>query len=103
MRWAGHVARTEEKRDACRILVGKPEGKRPLRRPRHRRVDNSVTDFLKALSYGARNPIAKQRPGKHLPASAHDSKREFIANQRLGKQASSKIQTLFSVGSVQSG
>jgi hypothetical protein len=34
MRCAGHVARIEEKRNACRILVGKPEGKRPLGRPR---------------------------------------------------------------------
>jgi hypothetical protein len=32
MRWAGHVARVGEKRNACRISVGKPEGKRPLRR-----------------------------------------------------------------------
>jgi hypothetical protein len=30
MRWAGHVARMGEKRNACRLLVGKPEGKRPL-------------------------------------------------------------------------
>jgi hypothetical protein len=36
MRWAGHVARMEAKKNACRILVGKPEGKRPLGRPRHR-------------------------------------------------------------------
>jgi hypothetical protein len=40
MRWAGHVARMGEKRNACRILVGKPEGKRPLGRPRRRWVDN---------------------------------------------------------------
>jgi hypothetical protein len=33
-----------EKRNACRILVGKPEGKRPLRRPRHRWVDNIKMD-----------------------------------------------------------
>jgi hypothetical protein len=39
MRWAGHVARMVEKRNACRILVGKSEGKRPLGRPRHRWVD----------------------------------------------------------------
>jgi hypothetical protein len=32
MRWAGHVARMREKRNANRILVGKPEGKRPLDR-----------------------------------------------------------------------
>jgi hypothetical protein len=36
MWWAGHVARMGEKRNAYRILVGKPEGKRPLGRPRHR-------------------------------------------------------------------
>jgi hypothetical protein len=36
MKWAGHVARLGAKRNAYRILVGKPEGKRPVRRPRHR-------------------------------------------------------------------
>jgi hypothetical protein len=40
MRWAGHVARMGEKRSAYRLLVGKPEGKRPLGRPRRRWVDN---------------------------------------------------------------
>jgi hypothetical protein len=40
MRLAGHVARMRTKRNACRILVGKPEAKRPLRRPRRRWVDN---------------------------------------------------------------
>jgi hypothetical protein len=39
MRWAGHVARMGEKRSAYRLLVGKPEGKRPLGRPRRRWVD----------------------------------------------------------------
>jgi hypothetical protein len=42
MRWAGHVARIGEKRNAYRLLVGKPEGKRSLRRPRHRLVDNAI-------------------------------------------------------------
>jgi hypothetical protein len=36
MRWAGHVARVVEKRNAYTLLVGKPEGKRPLGRPRRR-------------------------------------------------------------------
>ena len=36
MRWAGHVARMEEERGVHRVLVGKPEGKRPLGRPRRR-------------------------------------------------------------------
>jgi hypothetical protein len=40
MRWAGHVGRMRDKRDAYRILVGKPEIKRPLGRPRPRWVDN---------------------------------------------------------------
>jgi hypothetical protein len=39
MRWARHVARRAEKRNAYRLLVGKPEGKRPLGRPRRRWVD----------------------------------------------------------------
>jgi len=40
MRWAGHVARRGEQRGVYRVLVGKPEGKRPLGRPRRRWVDN---------------------------------------------------------------
>jgi hypothetical protein len=40
MRWAGHVARLGETRNAFRILVGRPEGKTPLGRPRRRWVDN---------------------------------------------------------------
>ena len=45
MRWAGHVARRGEERGMCRVLVGKPEGKRPLGRPRRRRVDNIRMDL----------------------------------------------------------
>jgi hypothetical protein len=41
MRWTGHVARMGEKMNAYRILVGKPDGKRPLGRPRRRWVDNT--------------------------------------------------------------
>jgi hypothetical protein len=44
MRWTGHVARMGEKRNAYRILVGEPEGKRPLRRPRRRLVCNIKMD-----------------------------------------------------------
>jgi hypothetical protein len=40
MRWAGHAARMRKKRNAYRILVGNPEGKRPLGRPRRRWVHN---------------------------------------------------------------
>jgi len=45
MRWAGHVARMGEERVVYRVLVGKPEGKRPLGRPRHRWVDNIRMDL----------------------------------------------------------
>jgi hypothetical protein len=45
MRWAGHVARMGEKRNAYRLLVGKPEGRRPLGRPRRRWVDNIRMDL----------------------------------------------------------
>jgi hypothetical protein len=45
MRWAEHVARMGETRNAYRILVGKPEGKRPLGRPRPRWVDNIKMDL----------------------------------------------------------
>jgi hypothetical protein len=44
-RWAGHVARIDEKRNAYRLLVGKPDGKRPLGRPRRRWVDNIRMDL----------------------------------------------------------
>jgi hypothetical protein len=45
MKWAGHVARIGEKRNAYGLLVGKPEGKRPLGRPRRRSVDNVMIDL----------------------------------------------------------
>ena len=45
MRWAGHVARMGEERGVYRVLVGKPEGRRPLGRPRRRCVDNIRTDL----------------------------------------------------------
>jgi len=45
MRWAGHVARMGEGRGVYRVLVRKPEGKRPLGRPRRRWVDNIKMDL----------------------------------------------------------
>jgi hypothetical protein len=45
MKWTGHVRRMGEKRNAYRILVGKPEGKKPLGRPRRRLVDNIRMDL----------------------------------------------------------
>jgi hypothetical protein len=45
MRWAGHVARMGQERGVHRGLVGKPEGKRPLGRPRRRWEDNITRDL----------------------------------------------------------
>jgi len=45
MRWAGHVARMGEERGVHRVLVGKPEGKRPLGRPRRRWENNTNMDL----------------------------------------------------------
>jgi hypothetical protein len=42
MRWEGHVAHMEEERKVHRVLVGKPEGKRPLERPRHSRWEDGI-------------------------------------------------------------
>jgi hypothetical protein len=45
MKWAGHVARMGEERKVCKVLVGKPEGKRPLGRPRRRWEDGIRMDI----------------------------------------------------------
>jgi len=45
MRWAGRVARMGERRGVYRVLVGKPEGKRPLGRPRRRWEDDNKMDL----------------------------------------------------------
>jgi hypothetical protein len=45
MRWAGHVARMGERRVIYRVLVGKPEGKRKLGKPRRRWEDNIKMDL----------------------------------------------------------
>jgi hypothetical protein len=50
MRWAGHVAHIGESRGVCRVLVEKPEGKRPLGRPKHRWEDNIKMD-LQGVGY----------------------------------------------------
>jgi len=45
MRWVGHVAHIGKGRGMYRVLVGKPEGKRPLGRPKHRWEDNIKMDL----------------------------------------------------------
>jgi len=51
MRWAGHVARIGERRGVYRVLVGKPEGKRPLGRPK-RRWENNIKMDLQEVGCG---------------------------------------------------
>jgi hypothetical protein len=51
MRWAGHVACKGEKRGACRILMWRPEGRRPLGRPRRKWEDNIKMD-LQEMGWG---------------------------------------------------
>jgi len=53
MRWAGNIARVKETTGACRGLVGKPEGKRPLGRTRRRLEDNTKMNFQEiGVGYG---------------------------------------------------
>jgi hypothetical protein len=51
MRWAGHVTRMREERNVCKILMGNPEGKRPLGRTRHRWLDGIRMD-LREIGWG---------------------------------------------------
>jgi hypothetical protein len=60
MRGAGHVARMGEKRNVYRLLVGKPEGKRPLGRPRRRWID-SINLLEIGLSVVDRIGLAQDR------------------------------------------
>jgi hypothetical protein len=50
--WVGHVARMGQRRGACRALVGKPEGRRPLGRPRRRRWEDNIKMDLREVGWG---------------------------------------------------
>ena len=69
LRWAGHVARMEQFRNAYRVLVGKPESKRPLGRPRRRWEDNSEMD-LRKVGYDPGDWIALAEDGEQWRAYA---------------------------------
>ncbi|KAJ4446123.1 hypothetical protein ANN_12815 [Periplaneta americana] len=56
LRWAGHVARMGESRNACRVLVGRPEGKKPLGR-RRRRWEDNIKMNLREVGYDDRDWI----------------------------------------------
>ena len=61
MRWAGYVARMGEGRGVHRVLVGKPEGKRPLWRPRRRWEDNIKMDLQEVGGIGDWVELAQDR------------------------------------------
>ena len=61
MRWARHVARMGKGRDVHRVLVGKPEGTRPLRRPRRRWEDNVKMDLREVGGGGDWMELAQDR------------------------------------------
>jgi hypothetical protein len=62
MRWAGHVARVGEGRAMHRVLVGKPEGKRPLGTPRHKWEDNIKMDLQEVVgNFGDWMELAQDR------------------------------------------
>ena len=61
MRWAGHVAHMGEGRGVDRVLVGKPEGKRPLWRPRRRWEDNMKMDLQEVGGGGDWMELAQDR------------------------------------------
>jgi hypothetical protein len=62
MRWAGHVARMGETSNAYRLLVGTPEGRRPLGRPRRWWLDNIRTDLVE-VGWGNVNWIGLAKDG----------------------------------------
>jgi hypothetical protein len=62
MRWTVHVTRMEEKRYACRVVVGKPEGKKPLTRSRRRWVINVKID-LRGMGWGGMDWINLAQDG----------------------------------------
>ena len=61
MRWVGHVARMGEGRGVHRVLVGKPEGKRPMGRPRRRWEDNIKMDLGEVGGGGDWMELAQDR------------------------------------------
>jgi hypothetical protein len=65
MRLVGHIARMGEKRNSYRILMGKPEGKRRLGRPRRRWVDN-IKMYLREIEWDGVDWIDRAQDGDEL-------------------------------------
>ena len=79
MRWAGLVARMGERRGLHRVLVGKPEGKSPLGRPRRRWVDNIKMDLQEVRGGGDWMELAQNRDRwRALVNTVMNKMREFL-------------------------
>jgi hypothetical protein len=66
MRWAGHIARTGYSRGVCRVLVGKPEGNRPIGRPKRRWEVNIKMDLQEVVCWTRSNWLRIGIGGGHL-------------------------------------
>jgi hypothetical protein len=75
MRWAGHVARMGKERGVHRVLVGKPEGKRSLRRPRRRWEDNIKMDLQEVV--GGRGDWIKLAQDRYRGRALVSTVRDF--------------------------
>ncbi|KAJ4439792.1 hypothetical protein ANN_07920 [Periplaneta americana] len=83
LRWAGHVARMGESTNAYRVLVGRPEGKRPLGRPRRRWKDNIKMD-LREVGYDDRDWINLAQDRDRWRAYSGSSTESYPAFARIG-------------------
>ncbi|KAJ4442069.1 hypothetical protein ANN_11935 [Periplaneta americana] len=99
LRWAGHVARMGESRNAYRVLVGRSEGKRTLGRPRRRWEDNIKMD-LREVGYDVRNWInlAQDRDQWRV----YKNKRTEIDNRNKKKEEGRKERKITATGVAQS-
>ncbi|KAJ4429544.1 hypothetical protein ANN_21713 [Periplaneta americana] len=108
LRWAGYVARMGESRNAYRVLVGRPEGKRPLGRPRRRWEDNIKMD-LREVGYDDRGWInlaqdrdqwrAYVRAAMNLRVfDVHSGVSKFLLPGGAGGSGDNEIQVPWGVG-----
>jgi hypothetical protein len=95
MKWAGHVARMGEKRNVYRLLVGKPEKRRPLGRPRHRSLDNIRMDFVEVV-WGDMDWIGLARDRNRWRALVNS-----VSNLWISKNAE-KLSSVLSTGDLSS-
>jgi len=89
MRWVGYIARMEERRGVCRVLVGKSEGKRPLGRPR-RRWEDSIKMDLQEVGCWDWIELAEDRDRWQAPVNA-------VMNLRVPQSAGNFLTSLKSV------